>query len=605
MKRLLIAAFAVALTGCVSMPPASNYLLCDGIAKPQSAASQIGKLLTASSLIIPTQLPESSSPGQRKFGAAGVTACSAALAEGLVQENSLRYLNLIRARAVHHLENKNRTAALADLALIDQRIGQDKNDPSYARSFGLAVDLVRGIALIQSGDRPAGMAALQSAADRRPYALSLQTFLVDFINNADESDIEVAISTLERLIILSPNYHSLRAVIFDAKGVFPQQVAKDWEYLASNAVNPGSRSAGRPGAASEPIEKGLGAGIAYKDLSVLAHTALAQAHIGNIERARHWLDAANQHGAIISDFEAEVSNARQTNVEPVKERTSESRLARAKYRRTNKEISRAASLIQRHRVGQRNLKALTPFAEAWIALHKEGVVAAAEILTPLSEVPRSNAVYDLIARIQDGVPEDRRSNIIAMDIPTSKQRWYEATLSGLETGNVSQNAFDTNFYFARSGMASGGYSRLYGLVPLTEMTSRRNNFSGQAVFFKPTGFKDKTTKQGSQIIEFMGDNSSRAQVEEMTILRAAVLAQDAGKDGLIILSFTNYNRMVTQTYNGRPVGAPTLAGYKTELETLFVDRKQAKIDHSEDADRIIAVDDVMAKLAPIYTGGEE
>lgn len=604
MKRFLIAAVCLALTACVSMPPPSNYLMCDGIAKPQSAASQLGKIMLASSLIIPTQLPESSSAGKRKFGAEGVTACNAALNEDLVQDNSLRYLNLIRARAIHHLENRNPTMALADLALIDDRIGEDVDDNGYSRSFGLAVDLVRGITLIQSGDRPGGMATLRSAAVRRPYALSLQTFLVDFINNADGTDIEIARATLEDLVLLSPGHRVLRASIYDAKSIDPQMVAQDWDYLANVAIGKGSLLVGTPKKAPQPIKQGLGAGITYLDLSVISRAALAQGHAGNIERARYWLNVAEQHASAISDLEAEVSKARELNVEPKKASTNKYKVARSRFKKTNKEIERATGLIRQHNKGIANQKVITPFAEAWVALADGDSIAAAEILAPLSKAPRTNAVYDLIERIQEDVPKDQRSNIVAMDIPKMRQLWLTSTLSGLETGNVSRHASRPDFMMARMGMSAGGYSRLYGLVPLTEMTTRRNGFSGQAVFFKPTGFKDKTSKQGTRTIEFMGDNSSRAQVEEMTILRAAVLAQEEGKDGLIILAFNNYNRMVTQTINGTPVGLPTLAGYKTELEAMFVDRKRAARDYPDHAMRFIAVDDILATLAPIYVNGK-
>lgn len=159
--------------------PGSAYVQCDGhpnnVTGGETAARLIGAV-TLLGLFAPP--PESADASKRKFGAAGVAACSTLLGGEKQEGNPARRVGLYLGRAVHQIEAKNYQAALDDVAHARHEAEAAKlmQDYYYVRSRGRAFDLVESAALLRMG-RPAEAqaATLRNAAPIEYSLLSLAT----------------------------------------------------------------------------------------------------------------------------------------------------------------------------------------------------------------------------------------------------------------------------------------------------------------------------------------------------------------------------------------------------------------------------------------------
>lgn len=142
--------------------PGSLHVQCDGkpnnMTTAESAARLVGIVALVGLLAPP---PESADASKRKQGTEGVAICSL-LIEGEQKEgNPQRRVQLILARALHHIEANSFEAALADakLARSEAQAAGLMADPYYARSAGRAFDLVEGAALFRMGQAPRAVEA--------------------------------------------------------------------------------------------------------------------------------------------------------------------------------------------------------------------------------------------------------------------------------------------------------------------------------------------------------------------------------------------------------------------------------------------------------------
>ena len=134
--------------------PGSAHVQCDGqpnnVTSGETAARLIGAV-TLLGLFAPS--PEAPDASKRKFGAAGVAACTSLIDGDAREGNSNRRLGLILGRAIHQIEAKNYQAAIADVALARREAeaaGLTAN-PYFVRSRGRAFDLVESAALLRMG----------------------------------------------------------------------------------------------------------------------------------------------------------------------------------------------------------------------------------------------------------------------------------------------------------------------------------------------------------------------------------------------------------------------------------------------------------------------
>ena len=235
--------FVIASTGTASAQvaekPGSAYLQCDGqpnnVTGGETAARLIGAV-TLLGLFAPP--PESADSSKRKFGAAGVTACSSLLAGEKQEGNPTRRVGLYLGRAVHQIEAKNYDAALADVAAA-RREAETANlmqDYYYVRSRGRAFDLVESAALLRMGK----VAEAQAASLRN--AAPIEYSLLGLATTPTYDDLVQAPSEIEERFNqwrarLAPSFAGDRANRLDLAARFAES-ARIWDALAdSDAVN--------------------------------------------------------------------------------------------------------------------------------------------------------------------------------------------------------------------------------------------------------------------------------------------------------------------------------------------------------------------------------
>ena len=219
--------------------PGSAYVQCDGqpnnVTDGETAARFIGAV-TLLGLFAPP--PESADASKRKFGAAGVAACSTLLAGDKQEGNPARRIGLILGRAIHQIEAKNYEAALADVALGRREADAAglMSDPYYVRSRGRACGLVESAALLRMGKASAAQdASLRTALPLEYSVLGLAATptyedLIDKPSDAEEQ-------FNQRRARLAPSYAIERANRLDMAGRFAES-ARIWDALAeSDAEN--------------------------------------------------------------------------------------------------------------------------------------------------------------------------------------------------------------------------------------------------------------------------------------------------------------------------------------------------------------------------------
>lgn len=114
------------------------------------------------------------------------------------------------------------------------------------------------------------------------------------------------------------------------------------------------------------------------------------------------------------------------------------------------------------------------------------------------------------------------------------------------------------------------------------------------------GFRSSVdAAKGTTTVEFLGNTPSAQVVGEMTLLRAAALARDAGKTGLVVVDRKNFTRTMRTTRGGVPISS-VAAGHKTELTVRFVDRAIPPADLVGSRARILDFATIIGMLGAAY-----
>ncbi len=133
----------------------SLHVRCDGRPPQMSDGESFARILGAVTLLgIFAPRPEMADATKRLTGEAGIAACSELIDGPHRDGNGLRRLQLILARAIHHMETKDYKAALAD---VDKARAESKDlnllgNPYFDQSFGLSFDLLGAQATYLLGD---------------------------------------------------------------------------------------------------------------------------------------------------------------------------------------------------------------------------------------------------------------------------------------------------------------------------------------------------------------------------------------------------------------------------------------------------------------------
>jgi hypothetical protein len=179
---LMIGAPALAATKPeVATPPppkeASFHVKCDGNPNNMSGAESAVRMITLAAVVgLLAPPPEAADPTKRKLGADGVAACDAVLTGDKAETNVNRRMQLTLARALHQIEAKNYTAAIADVALARKEATAAglTADRYFMQSAGMSFDRIEAAALIRMGkEEEAATVAARSVEEHRFNLLPL------------------------------------------------------------------------------------------------------------------------------------------------------------------------------------------------------------------------------------------------------------------------------------------------------------------------------------------------------------------------------------------------------------------------------------------------
>jgi hypothetical protein len=183
LQHLSMGASALGLALAAPLPGASAlaaekagsaHVQCDGqpnnVTTGETAARLIGAV-TLLGLFAPA--PEAPDASKRKFGEAGVAACTSVLAGDKAEGNASRRLGLILGRAIHQIEAKNYQAAIDDVAMArrEAKAAGMMENPYFVRSRARSFDLIESAALLRMGRAADARAVSLRSADGLEYSV--------------------------------------------------------------------------------------------------------------------------------------------------------------------------------------------------------------------------------------------------------------------------------------------------------------------------------------------------------------------------------------------------------------------------------------------------
>lgn len=176
----------------------SFYIQCDGNPNNMAAGETIARFIGAVTLLaLFAPSPETPDPSKRKFGAAGVDACSQLIDSATPEGNIVRRLPLILARALHRIEAKDYVGAIGDTELARREAvtaGLAEN-PYFKRSMGMSIDLIAGIAALRQSDMAQAIQFNYAPAQQLPnsyYPLLVPRNYVSFSPQAQADEIRTS-----------------------------------------------------------------------------------------------------------------------------------------------------------------------------------------------------------------------------------------------------------------------------------------------------------------------------------------------------------------------------------------------------------------------------
>jgi hypothetical protein len=105
-------------------------------------------------------------------------------------------------------------------------------------------------------------------------------------------------------------------------------------------------------------------------------------------------------------------------------------------------------------------------------------------------------------------------------------------------------------------------------------------------------------------ITFRAGGGTLSAIEEMALLKAAELARDAGKKGIVVMNRDDTRYTLTTTYYGTPLRTDP-NGFSSVLNVEFVDPAAPSDADKAMPWRVIDADDVYTQLEPIYRPGRK
>ncbi|GAB5352179.1 hypothetical protein [Qipengyuania sp. 483] len=544
MKNILaglgLASLALVLAVPAQAGVSQDFAGCDGLRKPKRSDDGMRGEAT---------LPGGGSIFFRRNDAPDprgtISSCDRAFETGkLLPEQTLRRAHMMRARAAANIRLGEHEAALADLDAADLAAKEYAGEFFYERSMGVSIDLLRAIAMNELGRREEAVSLARTALDRRPYALSVQrvaTLLV--AGNEESADHDGLWQGISRI---DPDFRSVLPGI--AKGT------DGLKTLAASAGEPVINLPEAPSLDDLVMKNGrstIASGRWENPVAEAMQTAYALAAVGETERARAWIDATRAALAPRPPSDDKAKAASLTNAFADMARVSvfvpmeklvEGRIAIGEGR-----LGDAAAAVKG--MGLRSASVTDEFHAAYAAA-AEGLADEIPALAPLQK--RAERAPLKLASMADSLllrPESERKLI-------DYKKARPDVLSALVGGALS---FGTS---------------LLGGIPRT------------------SGFDEVENADGSIKVEYTGDTTSGAVVQEMTLLRAAEIAQARGKSYFFIRSRKDFQRYLSKSQYGIEQSR-TLTGYKTEV---VIDLADGNRERANAVEALTVID----ALGPIY-----
>ncbi|MEM6475399.1 MAG: hypothetical protein AAF687_04465 [Pseudomonadota bacterium] len=519
----------------------ADFSGCDGLKKPKSKDDGMRGEATMSSFRV--ENPR-----------ATIDSCTRALARKQLKENQkLRRAHLLRARAAAYIQVSQPADAIADLDAAEAVLGDYIGEYFFDRSMGVSLKLLRAMAL-NDLDQPdeARQLAIQ-ASEQRPYAVQIQTVsaaLRDMTAKEGASAEDRAAPWVE-LGKISPGARAIAERRMQAgqpsDALFKSQVEEAGDEPLSLSDSPQSMKLLRgdyTGALVDWVE-------GYDDGLSLAY---AFAATGDADGARGRMDEVQAAiDAIQSAAKGEGKNAFTENNAAIfngyNERALEPKrnLIRARIALLEGKPEEVAPILSDQ------VYPATAIARDLYAAYEVEQQAAPDTLGPLTPLgPEPKRQIASVKQMASSLlirPEDARKRI---DYQKSRPDVLGGLLAGVFTMGIS---------------FLGGFDRTQG-------------------------FKSEALEDGSIKVEYTGETTLGPVVQEMTLLRAAEMAREAGKS-----HFTVNDRKDYGVYWGNSFER-TLTGYKTVLEIAYLDQAEG---NASALDAVAVID----ALGPIYYKSDE
>lgn len=539
--RAGLAALALGIAVPAHAGVSEDFSECDGLKKPKSSDDGMRG--------------EASFPSYRFSGrdapSRTLAACNRALESGkLLPEQTLRRAHVMRARAAAKLELGDAAGALADLDAAQEAGKAYAGDFFYNRSMGVSLDLLRALALNETGERKAALALAEAAAAKRTYALEIQR--VAGMLRAANGDNPADPTIWQGLARIDPATRGISSQFASQSGDLTELAASAGTPAVAMPEAPSLKAMMTSGGNIAPLLSEWSApvrGAMTKAYALAAHGQPAAARAW-VEATRAALDAAGPAGKPQGEEGKQapkdivtllVEMVRAEHFQPLADLV-DARVAIAEGR-----LADAATALQGKQL--RATPVTEEFHAAYAAARAAGAVGAPDLPALAPAAKRGPARLSRMANNLLIRPESQRKLI---DYEKSRP----------------------NILGALVGAAFSMGTSLLGGIDRT------------------AGFRSTPNEDGSVKVEYTGNTTSAVVVQEMTLLRAAELAREAGKARFHVVARNDYQRYLTQTMNGVPM-SQTLTGYKTELTIRMLG------DGEGEADALDAVA-VIDALGPVY-----
>jgi hypothetical protein len=165
---------ALAVPAQAADKPGSLHVQCDGQPNNVTSGETAARLLGAVTLLgLFAPSPEVPDASKRKFGEAGVAACTALLEGDGAEGNSSRRLGLILGRAIHRMEAKEYQAAIDDIAMArrEAKAAGLTENPYFMRSRARSFDLIESAALLRMDRAEEARSVSLRGAEQQQYSL--------------------------------------------------------------------------------------------------------------------------------------------------------------------------------------------------------------------------------------------------------------------------------------------------------------------------------------------------------------------------------------------------------------------------------------------------